>query len=173
MDSPGFVTRIGLALAAPRWALLVADDPRTPGRPGSDVIRLFALVLVCVHTRALVAAAWLGAVVDVRIGLRVATSTLSRAFSAPLAFLVVASLAVWLLGGSRRSLGRAFDLACVALVPIIVVDVIATLVIRAGGWSLPPILRIVVLGAGFSWSGVLVALALVQMRRSRRGGGKV
>jgi hypothetical protein len=168
-DSPGFVARVGLAVAAPRLALAVGDDAGSPGRPGSDLLRLFAVILICVHTRALFAAFWLGSsAAGITSAGHALISTVSQALTAPLAFLVVGTAVVWIGGGSRRSLGRAFDLACVALVPLLVLEIVGTLVLRL--LPVPEVARLGVLGAGFAWSGALLALALIQMRRPRRGG---
>src|SRR5882757_6358363 len=35
---PGVLTRLGLAIVHPRWALTLAGDRRTAGRSGSDMI---------------------------------------------------------------------------------------------------------------------------------------
>jgi len=171
-ETPGFVTRVGLALVAPRWALAIGDDPRAPGRAGSDLIRLLALVLVCVHTRTLIAAVWIGTLVAPGFGLRAAVGSLSQAFTAPLAFLIAAAGLIWVLGGRQRTLGRAFDLACVALVPVMAVDIVGTLVMQvrffSGAGSMTVGLQTLLFGAGFAWSGALIALAVVQIRRPRR-----
>ena len=170
---PSFATRVGMALAAPRWALALADDPRHPGRAGSDLLRVFALLLLCVHTRAVVVAVWLGTVGGLGTAGQALLSVMSQALTAPLAFLAVGTAGVYVGGGPRRSVGRGFDLACVALVPLLAVELVVTLVVRAAGLPLPAAVRVVVRGAGFAWSGVLLALALVQLRRRRVALGPV
>jgi len=159
-----FVQRVGLALVAPRWALAVADDPRHPGRPGTDLVRLLVGVILCVQTRALVGAAWLGAVAGASIGGRALLRAVADPLTLPLVLLVAATGVLWLGGGPRRAVGRAFDLACVALVPLVVVELVGTLLFRAALDASPPV-RTAALGIGFAWAGALVALALVQMRR--------
>lgn len=168
----GFVDRVGLALAAPRWAMAVADDPRHPGRAGSDVIRLFAIVLVCVHTRSLVVAAWLTGALGVGAGGQALMAAASSAFTKPLAFLVVATAIVWIAGSvlarGWRGPGRAFDLACVALIPLLAVEVVGTLVLRGAGLvglAVPAVIGLGLEAGGFAWSGTLLALALLQLRR--------
>lgn len=168
----GFLDRVGLALAAPRWAMAVADDPRHPGRAGSDLIRLFAIVLVCVHTRALVVAAWLAGALGLGAGGQALLSTASAAFTKPIAFLVVATAVVWIAGSALargwRGPGRAFDLACVALIPLLAVETVGTLVLRGTGLvgvPLPAAFGLVLEAGGFAWSGTLLALALLQLRR--------
>jgi hypothetical protein len=168
----GFLDRVGLALAAPRWAMAVADDPRHSGRAGSDLIRLFAIVLLCVHTRALVVAAWLAGALGLGAGGQALMSTASSAFTKPIAFLVVATAIVWIAGSALargwRGPGRAFDLACVALIPLLAVETAGTLVLRGldlVGVHAPAAFGLVVEAGGFAWSGMLLALALLQLRR--------
>jgi thiol-disulfide isomerase/thioredoxin len=163
----GRLGRWGLALVAPRWALAIGDDPRQPGRAGSDLVALFGALLVALHLRALVAAGWLTAEFGLGVGGRAMAMVLSRAFTADLAFLVIGAGVVFALGGARRALGRAFDLACVAAVPLIVVEAVA---IGVGQLIAPPApLGLIATGIGYAWSGSLLALALIQMRRAPRG----
>ena len=77
--SPGWLTRIGLAIGRPRWALAIAADRRYAGRSGSDLIAMIAVLLVATQLRWLAAAAWLGGAVDVRLGLRAAMRVLTGA----------------------------------------------------------------------------------------------
>ncbi len=179
-DRVGRVGRWGLALVAPRWALAIGDDPGQPGRAGSDLVALFGAVLVALHLRALVAAGWLTAEFGLGVGGRAMAMVLSRAFTADLAFLIAGAGLVFVAGGSRRALGRAFDLACVAAIPLIVVEGVAIAIGQVAGT--PPILGLAATAIGYGWSGSLLALALLQMRRAprpvaapppvaRRGGG--
>jgi hypothetical protein len=168
----GFADRVGLALVAPRWAMAVADDPRHPGRAGSDLIRLFAIVLLCVHTRALVVAAWLTGALGPAAGGQALMSTASSAFTKPIAFLVVATAIVWIAGSALargwRGPGRAFDLACVALIPLFAIEIVGTLALRGAGLvgvRAPAAVGLVLEAGGFAWSGTLLALALLQLRR--------
>jgi hypothetical protein len=168
----GFLDRIGLAIAAPRWAMAVADDPHHPGRAGSDRIRVFVVVLLCVHTRARVVAAWLTGALGPGAGGQALMATASSAFTKPLAFLVVATGLVWFVGSLMargwRGPGRAFDLACVALIPLLAVEVVGTLGLRlldVAGLGVPALVGLAVEAAGFAWSGTLLALALLQLRR--------
>jgi thiol-disulfide isomerase/thioredoxin len=161
-------TRLGLALAAPRWALAVADDPAEPGRAGTDLLLLFLLLLFGAHLRALVGAGWLAAVAGAGVGGRALLAVVSRAYTADLAFLIIGAGVLWVAGGPRRALGRAFDLACVALVPVLAVEVIATAVVQGIGVAAPDWVGGLVTLCAYSWSGALLALALVQLRRAPR-----
>jgi thiol-disulfide isomerase/thioredoxin len=160
--------RWGLALARPRWALAVADDPAEPGRAGTDLIVLFAALVVAAHLRAVVGAAWLGAVAGAGVGARALLDVLSHAFTADLAYLVIGGALLWATGGPRRAMGRAFDLACVAVVPVCAVEAIATGAVRGLGLPAPDWLGVLVALVAYAWSGAVLALALVQLRRAPR-----
>lgn len=162
--APGFLTRWGLAVAAPRAALLVADDPRTAGRAAGDLVRAIAVVLVAAHTRELVAAGWVAA----RVGVGDAVPAILRAVSGasmfPLVFVLVASVAVTVAAGRRRHLGRDFDLACVAALAPVTVSLAAALWVQAVA-PLAATGRGVVLVAALGWGGGLAALGVVVARQ--------
>jgi thiol-disulfide isomerase/thioredoxin len=163
---PRAITRIGLALVAPRWALAIADRPEHAGRSGSDLIRMLGVLLAAVHLRRLIAVGWLAAAVGVGAGLRGLVATLSHALTVDLAFLVVATVVLWLAAGPRRSVGRAFDQVCVAALPIIAVEVVATGVVRAADLAVPPAAMIALTSIAYAWAGALVALGWRQIRRA-------
>jgi thiol-disulfide isomerase/thioredoxin len=159
-----FVTRLGLAIARPRWALASAGDRKHAGRSGSDLIAVIALVLAATQLRALFGAVWLGGAVGMGFGLRGVMHVLTGALTVDLAFLVIGALALWGAAGARSGLGRVFDLACVAALPLFLVDLAAVTVVRAFeafdvihgvpmplGWALA--------GISWGWTGALLALA--------------
>ncbi len=156
---PRFVTRIGLAVADPRWALAVAADRRFAGRSGSDLIAMIGILLVATQLRGLVGAVWLGIEVQGSLGVRAAMHVLTRALTVDLGFLVLGALLLWALSGAKRNLGRAFDLACVAALPLLLVDLGATVVVRAFDLEVPQMIAWVLAGISWSWSGALIALA--------------
>jgi thiol-disulfide isomerase/thioredoxin len=162
---PRWPTRLGLALARPHQALALADQPAHAGRAGTDLIFLLLAAILAGQLRAVVASGWLAGAIDAGIGLRKLVDLVARQATLPLAFLVLAGAAVWGLAGRRRALGRDLDLACVAVVPLVFVELAATLGVRAVGFDLPPAASWGVAGAGFAWSGGLVALAVAQARR--------
>jgi thiol-disulfide isomerase/thioredoxin len=155
---PRLLTRIGLAVARPRWAIAVASDRRVAGRSGTDLIALIAIVVLVTKLPGLVGAIWLGGAIDANLGLSVASRLLTDALVMKLSFLVLGALALWLGAGPRRNLGRAFDLACVAAIPLFVVD-LGVLVVRALDPPHAAPVAWVVGGAAWAWSGVLFALA--------------
>ncbi|HEY0191477.1 MAG TPA: TlpA disulfide reductase family protein [Kofleriaceae bacterium] len=153
-------TRLGLAIVHPRWALTVAADRRAAGRSGSDLIVAFLLLLVATQLRGLASAAWMGSAVDASFGLRAALRILTGTLTIDLVLLVVAALALFGLAGPRRNLGRAFDLVCVAALPLVFVDLAATVVVRAlDVEAVPGVLSLVLSGVSFGWMGALIALA--------------
>jgi thiol-disulfide isomerase/thioredoxin len=158
-EAPGLVVRIGLAVVRPRWALASASDRRVAGRSGTDLIALIAIVLFATQLRALAGAVWLGTAIDGRLAVGAVTRILTRALVLDLCFLVVGALVLWLGAGPRRNLGRAFDLACVAAIPLFLVSLAAAVVSRAIDAPLPVPALWLVTGAAWGWSGALFALA--------------
>lgn len=155
----GWIARIGLAIAQPRWAIAIASDRRNAGRSGTDLLALIAIVVVATQLRGLFAAAWLGSAVDITLGLRATVTLLTRVLTLNLGFLVVGALLLWAASGSKRNLGRAFDLACVAAVPLFALDLVATTVVHALELPVSPLVGWILRGAAWSWAGALLALA--------------
>ena len=153
------LARIGLALVRPRWALALAADRRHAGRSGSDLILLMLLMLVATQLRGFVGAVWLGVAVDGSLGLRAVTSILTRTLTVDLAFLVLGAFVLFFGAGTKRNLGRAFDLACVAAIPLLVVELVATAVVRAIDVDVPAELSWVLAAISWGWAGALLALA--------------
>jgi thiol-disulfide isomerase/thioredoxin len=158
--SPGWLARLGLAVLQPRWALAIAADRRSAGRSGSDLIAALVVLLLATQLRRLSSAVWAGIVVAPGFGLRAAMGVLTGTLMIDLVLLLIAALIVFALAGARRSLGRAFDLACVAVLPLIVVDLVATVCVRAAGLAVPVGLSWLLAGASYGWMGALIALAI-------------
>lgn len=159
-----FTTRLGLALVEPRWAMAVAGDRHNPGRSGSDLMRVIGLVLLGGHLRGLMVALWLMVSVQAGLGLRTGGAVLSAALTTPLAFLVIAAGVLWLLSGKARHLGRAFDLASVAAVPLMLVLLAGVAATQLFELEHSRVLGTAILGLGFGWAGALVALAIAAAR---------
>jgi thiol-disulfide isomerase/thioredoxin len=159
-----FVTRLGLALIAPRWAFAIAGDRRNSGRSGSDLMRVIGLLLVGGHLRGLVVAAWLAIGVHGGLGLRTGGAVLSAALTSPLAFLVISAALLWAGSGRARHMGRAFDLSCVAAVPLMLVLMVGVGVAQTFELHMVAALSMAILGLGFGWAGALASLALTTAR---------
>jgi len=157
--SATFVERVGLAIVQPRWALAVAADRRFAGRSGSDLIRVICIVLLATQMRGLFASGWLAYAVDLSFGFRGLAQVLTQALTVDLAFLVVGALVLWAIAGPRRNLGRAFDLACVAVLPLLYVDLAVTVVVRGFDLHVPGVVGIVLAAASYAWTGGLLGLA--------------
>jgi len=165
---PGWLARIGLAIARPRWALAIAADRRNAGRSGSDLIAAIAVLLLATQLRRLATAAWLITAVAPGYGVRAAMRVLAGAVVVDLVLLLIGALAVFALAGARRNLGRAFDLACVAALPLVVVDIAATVAVRTAGLAVPPAVSWLLSGAAYCWMGALIALAIRPARSLAR-----
>jgi thiol-disulfide isomerase/thioredoxin len=158
---PRFFTRLGLAIAHPRWALAVAADRDHAGRSGSDLIVAIVLLLAATQLRGIATAVWLGSSVDPGLGLRAAMRVLTGTLTVDLGLLVLGALVVFSLAGARRNLGRAFDLACVAALPLLFVDLGATTVVRVAGIvGVPILVGWLLSGLSYGWMGALIALAI-------------
>jgi thiol-disulfide isomerase/thioredoxin len=182
VTSPGFFARLGLAITRPRWALAVAADRNHAGRSGSDLILLILMLLVATQLRGFVGAAWLGKAVDAQIGLRAFVTILTRTLTVDLAFLVLGAFVLFATAGSKRNLGRAFDLACVAAIPLLLVEIVATsIALACAGLGALACARLGARGAdvlvpmevgwvlaaiSWGWAGALLALAWRPARQS-------
>lgn len=163
---PGFFTRLGLAIVRPRAALSVAGDRNHAGRSGSDLILVILLLLAATQLRALLGAAWMAKAVDGMLGVRAMMAVLTRTLTVDLAFLVLGAFVLFAAGGAKRNLGRAFDLACVAAIPLLVVEMIATTVSRGLHIDVPMQVGWVLAAISWGWSGALLALGASVMRRA-------
>jgi thiol-disulfide isomerase/thioredoxin len=159
-SEPRFLARLGLAIAHPRWALAVATDREHAGRSGSDLIAAIVLVLAATQLRGLVMAAWLGSSVAPGLGIRAALRVLAGALTVDLGLLALGALVVFALGGARKNLGRAFDLACVAALPLWLVALGATVAVRTAGIAVPDAVSWSLTGLSYGWMGALIALAV-------------
>lgn len=159
------VERFGLALVRPREALALAGNRRNAGRSGSDLLLAFLVLVVATQLRAIAGAVWLGAAVEPVLGVRAIIRVLTDALTVDLGFLVLAALILWASAGPRRELGRAFDLACVAVLPLLFVDLAATTVVFAFSLTVGSVVMMTLSALAYAWTGVLVALAVIQSRR--------
>ena len=152
--------RIGLALVRPRTALETAGRREHAGRSGSDLVGLLALLVIAAQLRSLVGAIWLAVAADAGSGIRGVLRVLTQSLTLELAAIGVAGGVLWLLAGARRDLGRAFDLACVAIIPLVVVDNGASIVRGVVDSPVPTWLRWSVIGVGLAWASLLVILGV-------------
>jgi len=127
-------------------------------------------MLAATELRGLFGAAWLGIAVHAGLGLRAAIQVLTRSLTVELAFLVIAALLLWLAAGKKRDLGRAFDLACVAALPLLIVDLAATVVVRTFELAVPSIVGVILAGISYAWAGALLALAVRPARQHSPAG---
>src|ERR1043165_9117130 len=116
----GMLGRLGLAIVAPRMALAVAGNRKHAGRSGTDLMLALAVLVIATGLHGVVVALWMGAAVDPMLGLRAIVGVLTVTLTRDLALLVVGALALFVV--SRKDIGRAFDLACVAMIPVVVFE---------------------------------------------------
>jgi cytochrome c biogenesis protein CcmG/thiol:disulfide interchange protein DsbE len=155
---PGWLARWTEAVRSPAAAMTRAEAATVGGRPGVDLIKALAVVILAGHTRALVAGGWIAVEHGVRPALAPVMGAVTAAATLPLAVVAVASIAVWLAAGARRDLGRDIDLACVAALPSVLVALVATTL--GGQLAVPRVLAIglVIAAAGPGlWAAIQAA----------------
>ena len=155
-----------MAIVRPRAALAIAGDRKHAGRSGSDLLLAILVVIAATQLRAVIAAGWLGYAVDPVLGVRALVQTLTDTLVVALGFLVVGAAAIYAASGKRRELGRAFDFACVAVLPLLFVDLIASVVVYAAQLAVSPGLMWTLSLASYAWTAVLVVLACFEARRT-------
>jgi len=159
------VGRLGLAIVRPRAAFALAGDRRHAGRSGSDLLTAILVLLVATQLRGIVGAVWLGTAVTGALGLRAIVQVLTDALVVDLGFLVVGALVIFAAGGGRRDIGRAFDLACVAALPLLYVDLVGSVVVSALALHVPHTAMLALSGVAYAWTGALIAVAVVHTRK--------
>jgi thiol-disulfide isomerase/thioredoxin len=160
------IDRVGLALVRPRAAMALAGDRRDAGRSGTDLLVVIIVVLFATQLRAIIAATWLGVVVEPSLGVRAIVQTLSDALVLVLGCLVVAAAIIYVASGPRREVGRSFDLACVAALPLLFVDLAASVVVYAADLAVPPAVMWTLSTISYVWSAALVVVAALEARRA-------
>jgi len=129
--------RLGLALVNPRAAFALAGDRDHAGRSGSDLLVSLVVLILATRLRVLVQAGWAGAVLGAQYAIRLVVQLLTDALTIDLGILMIAGIVIWASAGPRRQLGRSFDLACVAVLPLVFVDLIAGVIVHAFDLALP------------------------------------
>jgi thiol-disulfide isomerase/thioredoxin len=165
-DRLSWPARLGMAVAYPRWALAVAGDRFNSGRASSDVIGVMVLLVLSAHLVGVVTAGWIGGVLGFGLGAKTLIAVASAALSTALMFLIAATAALFIAGGQRRSFSRAFDLASVALVPVLLVQMVATGLIRLADLRVSLAVNVAVGAITFGWGAALVVLAVPVTRKA-------
>lgn len=166
-DDTSWLARLGLAIVQPSTALGIAGDRRNAGRSGSDLLAAIVVLLLATQLRGLVGAIWLGTKVNGSLGLRAALQILTDTLVVDLAFLVVGALVIYVVSGPKRETGRAFDLACVAILPLVFVDLGGSVVMTLTGLELVRPAMIGLSLIAYLWTAALVALAVFGARSRR------
>jgi len=163
-----WIERIGAALVAPALALQASDSPEGQGRSSSDITILLLLTVVAVQTDVFVTAGWMIGDGDFRGALTVILVGSRQRLLMPILLMMGASLILTLVAGRRRSIARDFDLVCVALTPLVVVELVNSLVAVAG-FDVHQVSAIL----GYCWALFSMFLAFKQTRsRALQSGSK-
>ncbi|HEY1549512.1 MAG TPA: TlpA disulfide reductase family protein [Kofleriaceae bacterium] len=145
----------------------IASERRHAGRSGSDLLAAIAILIVATQLRWILQAGWLGVSVDAGLGARALVHVLAGTLAIDLGLLVVAAAAIAFGGGNLRELGRAFDLACVAVLPLVIVDLAAGVASSIAKAAPPDAARWVILAISYGWTAWLVWIAISVNRGGR------
>ena len=165
------VDRVGQALVAPRRALARTD---AEGGGASDALALLLVKLVCLDLPALVMAGWAMLLGGFGQGLTLVGLRMRAALSMDVVLMFIGGIVVTLAAGRRRKPARDFDLACVAWIPVLLVDAAASLAANVLGATVPAWMRYGLWGAALLWMGGLLGAAVATARardcRAQAGG---
>jgi hypothetical protein len=159
---PGWMERLGAALATPTHALASSETAAGSGRAPADLAVLILAGFMASNLPRMVKAAWLAADGSGIDGIHLLLADLSGVLMGPLVFVVVGGIALTILAGHHRAMAADFDLACVAAVPLAAVPMLLHLVARLGLWTQGLLLAATWLSYG--WGAGLLALAVRQAR---------
>jgi len=142
--------------------MTIAGDRRNVGRSGSDLLAAIVTLVVATQLRAVIAAFWLGLAVTWGLGGRALVQLLQGTLTVDLGVLVIAAAIIFAGSGRRREVGRSFDLACVAVLPLVYLQLVVLVLAHFTELALP---AAAVYAPALAWTGSLVALATVEGRR--------
>lgn len=154
-----FSERVGAALASPRLAMRHSDSPRGVGRASSDIAILLVLALLAVETRLLASCGWMIIDGDIRGALMMFMVGARDHLAMPILILLGGSALMSIAAGKKRHLSNDFDLACVALTPLVFVELVHTLLGFAGLFFHRPAQVV-----GYTWFVGLLVVAWQQAR---------
>jgi hypothetical protein len=158
-----WLDRVGAALAAPRLALSSSDSPAGRGRASSDITFLLFIALFVRETHLFASSGWMLVDGDWAGAFMVLITGVQTYLLVAVVLLMAGTLALWILAGSKRSMADDFDLVCVCLTPLVVLELANALLFELG-LNIHPVGIVV----GYTWFGVLWILSLLQARS--RGG---
>lgn len=156
--------RFGAALTSPRAALRLADQPRAGGRAMTDVALALVLLIVARKARSLVMAGAFAFSGDISTAGSVVVAAIGAVIGQYLAMIVAGGIVVTALAGKRRSLGRDFDLACVAVIPAIAIELCVYTGVLALGRMPGDVLWRIIGIAAIAWAVALVIVAVIVAR---------
>lgn len=154
-----WIDRVGAALVAPKLALAASDTQAGRGRASSDIALLLLIALIARETHLLVTAGWMLLDGEWAGAFTVLVTGAQKYLVVGVVLLLVGTVCLSLLAGRRRSMPDDFDLVCVTLVPLVVLELVNALIFELGV-NLHP--AGIVLGYG--WFAFLWVLSYLQTR---------
>ena len=157
---PRWIQRIGAAVVAPRLAMSASDRPEGSGRSSSDIVLLLFVAIVAIETKLFATAGWMLADGDWSGAFTVLVVGARDRLVGPIVLLLAGTVALTIVAGRRRSASDDFDLVCVALIPLVVVELVNSLLFRAGVDA-----RALGVVVGYAWALGLWGLAYLQTQK--------
>jgi hypothetical protein len=155
-----WVDRLGAALLDPVRAFAVSETKAGQGRAASDLALLLLLAVFAIETQIFVTAGWMlmdgewaGALTVLVVGAR-------EHLAMPMVVLVLGTVLLTLAAGRRRRPSEDFDLSCVALTPLVALELANSLLLVIGIDAHSALLYV-----GYAWFAVMLWLALQQTRK--------
>jgi hypothetical protein len=154
-----WVDRVGAALVAPKLALGASDSPAGRGRASSDIALLLLIALIARETHLFVTAGWMLKDGEWAGALTVLATGAQKYLVVGVILLLGGTIALSILAGRQRSIADDFDLVCVALIPLVVLE-LANALLFAFGINLHPVGIVI----GYGWFAILWVLSWLQTR---------
>ena len=162
--------RIGAAYAAPVRAFQCSQSADGRGRAPNDLALLLVFGFALARTAEIITAALMAADGDLGPAAQGLLALAAHDFSMPLLFVFISGIGLTVLAGKRRRPGSDFDMACIASVPLVGVQLLAIAV--AGVAPAATAAARVAAMAAYGWAIVLVALAYLEIRKRPRRDAK-
>ena len=160
-----FPERVGAAIATPRHALARAARRNNAGLAGQDLFILVALSLVALEMSELVRLVWIGVVDGPWVAINLIAQLIARSVMSALIFVLCASVVITIAAGVARSWSRDFDLACVAVIPIVAIELVKGATSRLADVSVTPTLQWISNAGAYAWAVAIAIVAIYQVRR--------
>lgn len=141
----------------------ISDTPEGQGRAASDTTLLLLLTILAVETKLVVSVFLMLRYGEWQAAISTLVGGARDLLAMPVVVLLGGSVLLTLSAGRRRRPADDFDLTCVALTPLVLLELVNALLIKLG-----LDLKLVLVYIGYSWFAALLVVAYRQTRRRER-----